>query len=244
MELSPITLAIAFGAGLLSFISPCCVPLVPAYLGYMTGMSAEELRQKGDQRRLRLAVLAIAFVLGLAFVFTLLGASASLVGQVFLSYRPLVLRLGGVLIILFGLHLMGVFRLPWLMREKRPEFAGLGNGGAGGAFLMGAAFAVGWTPCIGPVLAGILALASQASGAYQGMALLFAYALGLGLPFVAAGLLLSRWRSLLRLFQRYAGAISPVTGALMLALGLLVFTGRLALLSAWATSTFGLGLAQ
>jgi cytochrome c-type biogenesis protein len=244
LDFNPLTLGIAFGAGVLSFISPCCVPLVPAYLGYMTGMSLDELREARAAERTRLVALTVAFVLGLAIVFTLLGASASLVGQVFLAYRPLVLKLGGLLIVLFGLHLIGVFRLPFLMREKRLEFAGYGTGGPAGAFLMGAAFAVGWTPCIGPVLAGILALASQAQQAYQGMALLFVYSLGLGLPFVLAGLLLSRWRRLLNVFQRYAGAISPATGVLMLALGLLVFSGRLALVSAWATSTFGLGLAQ
>ena len=244
MHLSLLTLGLSFGAGVLSFISPCCVPLVPAYLGYMTGMSVDEMRTAHDVQRARVASLAIAFVLGLAVVFTLLGASASFVGQVLLAFRPLILKLSGLLIIVFGLHLLGVFRLPFLLREKRLELATYGNGGPGGAFVMGAAFAAGWTPCIGPVLAGILAFASQAGSVYQGMALLFVYALGLGLPFVLAGLLIARWKGLQKAFLRHAGAVSPATGVIMLALGLLVFSGRLALISAWATSHFGLGLAR
>src|SRR5712692_9643734 len=144
MDLSPLTLALAFGAGVLSFASPCCVPLVPAYLGYMTGMSVDELREAELGGRLRVARLAVSFVLGLAAVFALLGASASAAGELLLSFRPLVLKLGGLLIILFGLHLIGLFRLPFLLSEKRAEFAGYGNGGPGGACIMGAAFAMGW----------------------------------------------------------------------------------------------------
>lgn len=238
------TLALAFGAGVLSFASPCCVPLVPAYLGYMTGMSVDELREAELGRRVRVTWLALAFVLGLAAVFTLLGASASAAGELLLSFRPLILKLSGLLIIVFGLHLLGVFRLPFLIREKRADFAAYGNGGPGGAFLMGAAFAIGWTPCIGPVLAGILALAGQSQSVYQGMALLFLYALGLGLPFVLVGLAMARWRGLLNAFKRYAGLISPASGAILIVMGALVFSGRLALVSAWATSTFGLGLAR
>jgi len=239
-----LTLALAFGAGLLSFASPCCVPLVPAYLGYMTGMSVDELREAELGGRLRVARLAVSFVLGLAAVFALLGASASAAGELLLSFRPLVLKLGGLLIILFGLHLIGLFRLPFLLSEKRAEFAGYGNGGPGGAFLMGAAFAMGWTPCIGPVLAGILALAGQTQSVYQGMALLFLYALGLGLPFVLVGLAMARWRGLLNAFKRYARLISPASGVILIGMGALVISGRLALISAWATSTFGLGLAR
>jgi len=244
MELSLLTIGIAFGAGLLSFISPCCVPLVPAYLGYMTGMSVDEIREAQAGQRARILFVALSFVLGLAAVFTLLGASASAAGELLLTFRPLVLKVSGLLIIVFGLHLLGVFRLPFLLSEKRMEFASYGNGGPGGAFLMGAAFATGWTPCIGPVLAGILAVASQTQNVYQGMALLFIYALGLGLPFVLTGLLISRWRSLLNLFKRHGSLISSASGMVLIGLGLLVFSGRLALITAWATSTFGLGLAQ
>jgi cytochrome c-type biogenesis protein len=244
VELNLVTLGLAFGAGLLSFLSPCCVPLVPAYLGYMTGMSVEELRQAQPERRMRVAALALAFVVGLALVFTLLGASASAAGELLLDFRPLILKIAGVLIVLFGLHLLGVFRLPLLWAERRVEFAAFGTGGLGGAFLMGAAFALGWTPCIGPVLASILALASQSQSVYQGMALLFVYALGLGLPFVAAGLALARWKSLLDAFKRHGQAISSASGVVLVAMGALLFSGRLALISAWATSTFGLGLAR
>ncbi|MHB8619759.1 MAG: cytochrome c biogenesis CcdA family protein [Chloroflexota bacterium] len=243
MALSVVTLLVAFGAGVLSFISPCCVPLVPAYLGYMTGSSVDELRQASAGQRARLGWLALAFVLGLAVFFTLLGASASVAGQILLGYRPIVMKLGGLLIVLFGLHLLGVFRLPFLLREKRMDFVGYGNGGPGGAFLMGGAFAVGWVPCIGPILAGILTLASQTQTVFQGMALLFVYALGLGMPFVLAGVLFSRWSGLQKALRRHARAIESASGVLMLALGVLLFTGRMTLITAWAIRTFGLGLA-
>ena len=242
MTLSLATLLLAFGAGVLSFASPCCVPLVPAYLGYMTGVSTSSDVQAMNRRRL--ATLALAFVLGLAVVFTFLGASASAIGQLLLDFRPLILRLAGVAIVIFGLHLLGVLKLRWLNHEKRAELAPLGNGSHGGAFLMGAAFALGWTPCIGPVLAGILAVASQTASVYSGMALLFVYALGLGLPFVAFGLLLSNWQPLLATLRRRANLMSSASGALLIVLGVVLFTGRLALISAWATSTFGLGLAR
>jgi len=242
VNLSAVTILIAFGAGILSFASPCCLPLVPAYLGYMTGVSAGDGAEASPSRRL--GALALAFVLGLAVIFTLLGASANALGQLLLAYRPLILRLAGLLIVIFGLHLLGVLRLPWLYREKRAEVARFGNGGYGGAFLMGAAFGLGWTPCIGPVLAGILAVASQADSVYSGMALLFVYALGLGLPFVAFGLLLARWRPLLAMLRRRAQMLSMSSGAVMACLGLLLFSGRLTMLTAWATSTFGIGLAR
>ncbi|MDE3077603.1 MAG: sulfite exporter TauE/SafE family protein, partial [Chloroflexota bacterium] len=243
MQFDPLTLALAFGAGILSFISPCCVPLVPAYLGYMTGMTVEEMREASAQARRRLFSLGLWFVLGLAVVFTVLGASASAMGQLLLDFRPLILKIGGLLIILFGLHLTGLLRIPLLLREKRAEVSSFGNGGPGGAFLMGGAFALGWTPCIGPMLAAILTVASQATTVYQGMALLFVYALGLGVPFVLAGILFSRWSALLKAFRRHAVGFSYGSGLLMIGLGVLMFSGRLALISAWATRTFGLGLA-
>ncbi len=227
MQLDALALPLAFGAGVLSFASPCCVPLVPAYLGYMTGMSVEEMRETTPAAKRRLFSLGLSFVLGLAVVFTLLGASANAIGQVLLDFRPLILKLGGLAVVLFGLHLTGLLRIPLLMREKRAEVSSFGNGSAGGAFLMGGAFALGWTPCIGPILAGILAVASQTHTVYQGMALLFVYALGLGLPFVLAGILFSRWSVLLKAFQRHSAVLSRSSGLLMVALGVLMFSGRL-----------------
>jgi len=217
---------------------------VPAYLGYMSGSSVDELRQARTVDRARLATLAISFVLGLAVVFTLLGASASVAGQLISGFRPLLLKVGGILIIVFGLHLLGVFRIPLLLREKRLQFASYGNGGHGAAFLMGGAFAMGWTPCIGPILASILAVASAAQSVYEGMVLLFVYALGLGVPFVLVGFVFSRWSRLQKALLRYARAIESASGALMVLLGLLVLSGRLTLITAWATRSFGLGLAQ
>ncbi|MGH2365003.1 MAG: cytochrome c biogenesis CcdA family protein [Chloroflexota bacterium] len=243
MPLGLLTPLLAFGAGVLSFISPCCVPLVPAYLGYMTGMSVDQLAMAGPKAHGKLLASGLWFVLGLAVVFSVLGASASVVGQALLDFRPLILKLSGLAVVIFGLHLMGVLRLPLLMREKRAEVSRYGKGRPGGAFLMGGAFALGWTPCIGPILAGILAVASQTSTVYQGMGLLFLYALGLGVPFILAGLLFSRWSVLAGFFRRHATALSNASGLLMIGLGVLLFSGRLALISAWATQHFGLGLA-
>src|SRR5439155_18418584 len=190
MEFGLVTAALALGAGLLSFASPCVLPLVPAYLGYITGQSIDELARGSGARRRQALLTALAFVLGLAVIFTLLGASASAVGHLLLNYQSLVTKLAGVLIILFGLHMAGLLRLNLLYREARVDFVAFRGRGYVGAFLMGAAFGVGWTPCVGAFLGSVILLASQADTVAEGMFLLFVYALGLGIPFVAAALAL------------------------------------------------------
>jgi cytochrome c-type biogenesis protein len=243
LSLSPITLALAVGAGLLSFVSPCVLPLLPAYLGYMTGMTAEEIAASDDTgTRLHVLGRSLAFVAGLSGVFTALGASATLLGQVLLQNQTVILRIAGVVVVIFGLHMLGILKIPLLYREKRATF-GAERGGYIGAALMGAAFAAGWTPCVGPFLAGVLALASQEQTVAQGMALLFAYGLGLGLPFVAAGLALRRSLGLMRGMRARMHAIEMVSGFLLVGMGLLIFSDRLALISAWLTGAFGTGLA-
>ncbi len=245
--LNPLTLLLAAGAGFLSFVSPCVLPLLPAYLGYMTGLTAEELQGPQDTAtRLHVLGRAVAFVLGLSLVFAALGASASTVGHALIQYQTAILRVAGLLVVLLGLHTLGLIRIPWLYQERRLSFGRAGGGADGsyvGAFLLGAAFATGWTPCIGPFLAGLLALASQEQTVGQGTLLLFVYGLGLGIPFVMTGLALGTSLRLLRVVKARMHALELVSGFLLVGMGLLIFSDRLSLISGWLTGTFGIGLA-
>jgi len=247
MEIGTIGFLGAFAAGVLSFLSPCVFPLIPAYLAQLTGMSFDELQhsQAADQRR-ALIINAFAFVIGLAVVFALLGASASLLGRFFVQYQTIIERIAGLVIVIFGLHLLGVFRIPCLMREARTDLAKARGRSAGpvGSMVMGGAFGVGWTPCIGPILASILAIASQASTVVLGMALLVVYALGLGVPFILMAVALNRaaGRNAIARIRRFMPQLTAASGALLVAMGLLVFTGNLIQISNWFTERFGTGL--
>jgi cytochrome c-type biogenesis protein len=242
-SLNPATILFAVWAGLLSFLSPCVLPLVPAYLSYMTGLSAEQLaNQQGFARRTRVLAHAIAFVAGLSLVFTLLGASASLLGRLLLPQLPILTRVAGLMVILFGLHLTGLVRVPLLYRERRADPAVHRDRGLLGALLMGAAFAAGWTPCVGPFLASLLTLAGQESTVADGMLLLFVYGLGLGLPFVLAGLATARALRRAQGLRSRLRTIEVASGLLLILMGLLLFSDRLALLSSWLTRIFGNGL--
>ena len=243
LGLNPLTLLLAAGAGFLSFVSPCVLPLLPAYLGYMTGLTSEELQ--GPQNvatRAHILGRSVAFVLGLAVVFTALGATASAVGQAVAAYHSIILRVAGVMVVILGLHTLGLIRLPFLYQERRLSYGGA-DGSYLGALLLGAAFAAGWTPCIGPFLAGLLALASQEQTVGQGMLLLFVYALGLGVPFVLTGLALGASMPLLKTLKSHLYALELVSGFLLVGMGLLIFSDRLSLISAWLTTVFGIGLA-
>ena len=247
MEIGTIGFLGAFAAGVLSFLSPCVFPLIPAYLAQLTGMSFDEIQhsQNADQRR-ALIVNAFAFVVGLAMVFALLGASASLLGRFFMRYQIIIERIAGLVIIIFGLHLLGVIRIPWLMQEARTDLAKARGRSAGpvGSMIMGGAFGIGWTPCIGPVLASILAIASQASTVGMGMTLLVVYALGLGVPFILMAVALNRaaGRKTLTRVRRFMPQLTAASGTLLVAMGLLVFTGNLIQISNWFTERFGTGL--
>lgn len=239
------SLLLAAGAGLLSFVSPCVLPLLPAYLSYMTGLSAEQLSgQRDAATRVRVLAHSFAFVLGLSVVFALLGASASLLGRVLLQYQEIITRLAGLMVIVFGLHLTGLVEIPLLYREARADLAASRGRGVLGAFLMGAAFAAGWTPCVGPFLASLLGLASQSQTVAEGTALLFVYGLGLGVPFVLAGLAVEAALRVSKAIRPRLRMIERTSGVLLILMGLLLFTDRLTLLSAWLTRVFGIGLAQ
>jgi len=247
MDIGTIGFVGAFAAGVLSFLSPCVFPLIPAYLAQLTGMSFEELTgSQDDSQRRTLLVNAFSFVFGLAFAFTVFGASVTLLGGFLLSNQVLVSRIAGLIIVVFGLHLLGVIHIPWLLREARVDVADARGRAAGptGSALMGAAFGVGWTPCIGPVLASILVIACQADTVFTGMGLLLTYALGLGVPFILMALALNRaaGKKTVLAIRRYIPQLTAASGGLLVMMGLLVFTGNLIQISNWITKTFGTGL--
>ncbi len=222
------TVPLAFVAGLLSFLSPCVLPLVPSYLAYVGGSSVGG----SALRRSRSFAIrnSLLFILGFSLVFVALGASASLLGALLFEHRETLVRLGGILVVLFGLVMLGVFRLPLLQREARLRFAG-DSSTPWGALLLGMAFAVGWTPCIGPVLGGILTLAASSGTLREGALLLGSYALGLGLPFFLAALALESFLTFSASFRRYLPWVERASGGLLVAAGILMLTGRYTLLN-------------
>jgi len=225
-------IAIAFTAGLLSFLSPCVLPLVPSYLTFVTGMSLEDL-QAGHNRRTTL-VHSLLFVLGFSLVFVLLGASASFLGQFFRHYEVWISRIGGVVIILLGLHLLGVFRIAPLMREKRMQLHDrpVGYFGTVG---VGMAFGAGWTPCIGPILGAILTYGFTQETMWAGVGLLSVYSLGLAVPFLLSSLALDAFLKTFRRFRGWIPVLEKASGALLIFLGILLLTGQFTMLSAYLT---------
>src|SRR5215211_6736280 len=188
-DLQHVSVFAAFGAGLLSFVSPCVLPLVPSYISYITGLSLERLMDAQERQRFRRTIIvnSLLFIAGFSSVFIAFGASASLIGQLLITYQDHIRRLGGLLIIVFGLYLLGVLNIRFFNTEKRLHF-GTRPAGYLGSFLIGIAFAAGWTPCVGPVLGTILLYASTTDSLSSGIVLLSAYSLGLGLPLFATAL--------------------------------------------------------
>lgn len=224
MEVGSIGFAVAFAAGVVSFLSPCVLPLLPGYLSFMTGIAVSDL---GSERSFKTVLgPSLLFVAGFTAVFTALGASASVLGSFLLDYRVFFERLAGVLIVGFGILMLGVIRVPWLYGEARVDMGRARTFGRGAAFVMGAAFAFGWTPCVGPVLGAILALAGTSADVGQGAALLLVYSLGLGIPFVATALLFGTAGPLLARLNRHALVINRVAGILLIMVGILILSGR------------------
>ena len=224
---------VALLAGILSFLSPCVLPVVPPYLAYMTGVGVGGLKA-GE----RSAVLpALLFVLGLSTVFLLMGVAASALGRVFLQWQGWLARGAGVVVILLGLHFLRVIRIPFLDAEARLD-AGDRGGSAFGAYLLGLAFAFGWTPCIGPQLGMILSLAATGAQAGRGAALLAVYALGLGIPFLLSAIFINRAIGLMNRVKRHLGLIERVMGALLVLVGLALLTGAFPAFSYWLLETF------
>jgi cytochrome c-type biogenesis protein len=227
---------VAFSAGLFSFLSPCVLPLFPSYISFITGMSVSDLTAdlSGAARR-RVMVHALAFVLGFSLVFVALGASFSAAGQFLLDYRNLIRQVGGVLIILFGLYIAGVFKLAAMGRTMQFQLREKPAGYLG-SLVVGITFAIGWTPCVGPILGAILSLAGTAETVQRGIGLLIAYSAGLGLPFLVSAVALG---SFLKFFKRYRPLIPVMergAGVLLVVVGVLVFTNYYVVLNSWAIS--------
>ncbi len=224
MSLAHLGLLAAFGAGMVSFLSPCVFPLVPGYLSYLAGTTLQDVQGKG--RRWRVSLHALCFVLGFALIFALLGATASAIGAMLNAYRLLLARGAGLLLILFGLVLTGLVPLPFLSGEHRVH-VGSDKPALLRSLLVGVTFGAGWSPCIGPVLGSILALAAVNTTLMQGIIFLLVYALGLGIPFLLVGLLIDRSHTVIRSIKRYTGPISIVGGAILVLTGMLILSGRL-----------------
>jgi cytochrome c-type biogenesis protein len=228
-----VSILAAFVAGLISFLSPCVLPLVPGYLSMISGFSLDQLRGNVDARLKRSVVInSITFIIGFSITFISLGASATWLGQALQSNQHLFEQIAGIVIVVFGLHLLGVFRINMLYRDKRFHNVGAPRG-AGGALVLGLAFAFGWTPCIGPILAGILAIAEQQKTVGQGVFLLGVYSLGLGVPFLLTSLGLNQFLSFYGRFKQHFRAVELVSGGLVTAIGLLILTHNLSRMASY-----------
>jgi cytochrome c-type biogenesis protein len=229
-----ISLYIAFAAGLLSFLSPCVLPLVPSYVAFITGLSFEELTNEQPKQKLRRTILAhsLLFILGFSVLFASLGASASLLGQFLAEYRDTIRIVGGILVILFGLFISGVFSFSFLQQEKKFHLQRKPLGYIG-SFLVGMTFAAGWTPCVGPILSSILLYASTADDMRSGILLLFAYSLGLGIPFLVCSLALNTFLTAFQKARRYIGLFTKIGGALLILVGILLLTNSFVWLNDW-----------
>lgn len=231
----------AFGAGIFSFISPCILPIIPSFMFFIGGTSAgalksEEVEEKKKTQR-QILLSALFFILGFSLVFIALGATATGLGQVLKSYQDLLRQLGGLVIIVLGLHMMGVFEIKALLYEKRMHFKARPPGYLG-ALLIGISFALGWTPCIGPILGTILMVASTKTNVTEGIALLSMYSLGLGIPFFITALLMDKIFIHFRKLQKHMQKISIVSGVFLILVGIMVFTNMLQVLSNYLFGVF------
>lgn len=234
-----VSVGAALLAGLLSFVSPCVLPIVPPYLAWLAGVSFDELRDEapGAEQRRRVIIAAFAFVLGFATVFIALGATASVIGKTIAQYFDLLAIVAGILIIIMGLHFLGVFRIGMLYREARVQ-VGRKPAGPLGAYVIGLAFAFGWTPCVGPVLAAILFIAGSEGTALRGAALLGAYSLGIGIPFLLAAIFASRFLGWAARFRKHMRKVEMAMGGLLVITGILFITGQMSAIAYWLLETF------
>lgn len=228
-----LSIPIAFLAGLASFLSPCVLPLVPGYISMLSGASIDELKREASGELLRRVLRnSLAFVVGFSVVFVILGASATWVGRFLLQQRTTFNIVAGIIVIVFGVHLTGLVKIPLLYREARLD-TGAPRRGLGGAFALGFAFAFGWTPCIGPILAAILTLAAQRQTVLQGMFLLAIYSAGLAIPFLLTSLGLSSFLKFYGGFRKHLQAVEVTSGVLLIALGTLMAFNKLTIISGY-----------
>ena len=234
-----VSLIAAFVAGFLSFVSPCVLPLIPGYISFVSGVSVEEMRADAPPTTSRLQVFltSLAFVIGFSLVFVALGASATAIGKFLFSKLPLLSKIAGAILIVFGLHTMGVFRLACLETAKRVH-SQRKPAGPLGAMLVGVAFAFGWTPCIGPILGGILAIAGSRNSVTEGIILLAVYSLGLGIPFLLAAFAVEPFAAFLARYRSRLHYMEKVMGVLLVLTGILFLTGFIAQAAFWLLETF------
>jgi cytochrome c-type biogenesis protein len=240
-----ITYAAAAGAGVISFLSPCVLPLVPAYLCFLAGASLDEVTTASTETssmRRRVVLAAAAFVLGFSTVFVLMGASASAINRLVLDHIDVISKVAGAVIVVFGIHVSGLVRIPFLYREARFQPAD-SPAGLLGAYGVGLAFAFGWTPCIGPILATILTVAASRDSLGYGVSLLATYALGLGVPFLAAAVAVGPFLGFLQRFRAHVRTVEIVAGGLLVVTGILIFTNALSTLGFYLLELFP-GLAE
>src|SRR3990170_709562 len=241
MDYSHVSIFVAFSAGFLSFVSPCVLPLVPSFVTYITGLTFEDITSAKEKTRVRYITItnSLAFIGGFSFVFVLFGASATFIGEIFLAYQGIIQKIGGILIVLFGLYIMGVIKLNFLSSEKKFHIE---NKPAGliGSFLVGMAFAAGWTPCVGPILGSILLYASTTGSVAKGMGLLAVYSFGLGLPLFISALAINTFLATFKLISRHMKWITIGSGAFLIIIGVIIFTDSFTLLTSWF-QRYGIG---
>lgn len=229
-------MTVALLAGVISFLSPCVLPIVPPYLAYMSGVSLNDMSSEVASRR-RATIAALFFVMGLSTVFLILGFTASAFGAFFLQNQILFSQISGIVVIIFGIHFLGIYRISFLDREARMD-AGDKGGSSFGAYVLGLAFAFGWTPCIGPQLGAILSLAASEASVARGTLLLGIYALGLGIPFLLAAMFMARAVGVMNHLKRHMKAIERVMGVLLLIVGIAMLTGAFSTFSFWLLEIF------
>ncbi len=242
MQSVNINFAGAFIAGLLSFLSPCVLPLIPSYVTYITGLSFADLKAEHPSHKVRQQTIlhSLSFIAGFTVVFVLLGASATFLGGFLQEHMNILRKTGGVMIVLFGIHVTGVFDLGILLGEKRLTIHRK-PAGYMGSFIIGLAFAAGWTPCIGPILASILIVAATEGKVYHGMALLLVYSLGLGTPFFLSSLALHRFLIFFNRYKKHIRVMEFVTGVFLIVIGIMIFNNYLSILSRYVSIWFGGG---
>lgn len=233
-----VTLLAAFAAGFLSFISPCVLPLIPGYISFISGMTLEEMQGQGAvsaaASRRQVLIASCAFVLGFTIIFVAAGASASALGKFMFAQAPILEKVAGTVLVILGLHMMGVFRIRFLEGDKRIHTRKK-PAGPFGALLVGMAFAFAWTPCIGPILGGILGLAASRESVVEGMQMLAVYSLGLGVPFLLTSMAINRFFAAAARIRRHYRAIELVSGGLMIAVGILIFFDQFTLIAKYLT---------
>ena len=234
--MADVSIPLAFFGGLLSFVSPCVLPLVPSYISFVTGISFEELSDEADNRELKKVIIknSIFFILGFSTIFVLvLGASAQAFGHVFMEYQDVIQKIGGIAIFLLGVHIIGIINFKFLQREKKLHFFKDKPTGLFGSFLVGMGFAAGWTPCIGPILGAIFTVAATSSNPWSGIMLFVAYSAGLAIPFMLTSIGINTFLRHFSKLKRHMRIISIVTGLFLIATGVLIFFNSFAIIAGY-----------